>query len=514
MSPSCANSWAGQRAHGRDPATAEGLGLQSSARRRQVTPVHVLAAEVGAAAAHVEPPETAEITDLTRHGLTRFQAGDYAQASRIFTALVGGAPARAVSWSHHALALVALGRDAEAARALRRSLEINPCQLETWESLASTLSRLSRHREAEAACRAAQTLGGDSGAVWQVLAVARSAADDFPAAAEAFARAIELGGETAGLCASLGAALLKCGRFAEAARALASATRLDPASAPIAQAQTLADLILVALDDGALEALAADTPDEVMKTAILLLDANTERTAAARIAELWAARKPEDVEAEHLRAALLARAVERQPAELVVRSFDSLAETFDEHLVGRLGYDGPAKLAALLAPLGAPAAELETMDLGCGTGLCAPVLRSYARRLTGVDLSVGMLAKADARGLYDRLDCAELSDALTAAEAPLDLVVAFDTFPYIGALEPVFAAVGEAIAPGGWFAFSTEDATDGAYVLRGNGRFAHSSAYVAALAGERFAIASRMQGVLRREAGRDVRGGYYLLRAT
>ena len=488
--------------------------MQSQARRRQVPPVHVLAAAIEAAPVRPQPPETAEITDLTRHGLTRFQAGDHAQASRIFTALVGGAPGRAVSWSHHALALIALGRDSEAARALRRSLEIDPRQLATWESLACTLSRLSRHVEAEAACRAAQTLGGDSAAVWQVLAVARSAVDDFPAAAEAFARAVVLGGETAGLCASMGAALLKCGRFTEAAQALATAARLDPGSEPIAQARTLGDLILASMAGSALDALATGAPDEVMKTAVLLLDAHAERPAAARIAELWAARRPGDVEAEHLRASLLARPVERQPAELVARSFDSLAETFDEHLVGRLGYDGPAKLAALLAPLGAAVADLETIDLGCGTGLCAPVLKPYARRLAGVDLSAGMLAKADARGLYDRLACAELGEALAAAEAPLDLVVAFDTFPYIGALEPVFDAVAAAIAPGGWFAFSTEDIEDGDYVLRGNGRFAHSGSYVAGLAAGRFTVASRTQGVLRREAGRNVRGGYYLLRAS
>jgi predicted TPR repeat methyltransferase len=493
---------------------AEGLGLHSSARQRPVPPVHVLAAAVESAPVRPQPPETAEISDLTRHGLARFRAGDHAQAARIFTALVGGAPGRAVSWSHHALALVALGRDAEAARALRQSLAIDPRQLETWESLACTLSRLSRHDEAEAACRAAQILGGDSAAVWQVLAVARSAAGDFPAAAEAFARAVVVGGETAGLCASLGAARLKCGRFAEAAQTLAAAARLDPGSAPIAQARTLGDLIMAALAGGALDAVATDAPDEVMKTAVLLLDAHAERTAAARIAELWAVRRPGDVEAEHLRASLLERPVERQPAELVARSFDSLAETFDEHLVGRLGYDGPAKLATLLAPLGAPTAELEIIDLGCGTGLCAPVLKPYARRMVGVDLSAGMLAKADTRGLYDRLACAELGEALAAAAAPPDLVVAFDTFPYIGALEPVFDAVAAAIAPGGWFAFSTEDTEDGDYVLRGNGRFAHSGTYVVGLAAGRFTIASRTRGVLRREAGREVRGGYYLLRAS
>ena len=45
---------------------------------------------------------------------------------------------------------------------------------------------------------------------------------------------------------------------------------------------------------------------------------------------------------------------------------------------------------------GAPRGELEIVDAGCGTGLLAPHLRPYARRLVGVDLSPKMLEKARA----------------------------------------------------------------------------------------------------------------------
>ena len=36
------------------------------------------------------------------------------------------------------------------------------------------------------------------------------------------------------------------------------------------------------------------------------------------------------------------------------------------------------------------------LDAGCGTGLCGPLLRPYAKRLVGVDLSSGMLERARA----------------------------------------------------------------------------------------------------------------------
>ena len=36
---------------------------------------------------------------------------------------------------------------------------------------------------------------------------------------------------------------------------------------------------------------------------------------------------------------------------------------------------------------------LDVLDLGCGTGLCGPLLRPYARALAGVDLSPQMLER-------------------------------------------------------------------------------------------------------------------------
>jgi predicted TPR repeat methyltransferase len=93
------------------------------------------------------------------------------------------------------------------------------------------------------------------------------------------------------------------------------------------------------------------------------------------------------------------------------------------------------------------------------------------------------------------------------------MVVAFDTFPYLGALEPVFDAAARALKAGGWFAFSTEAGETGDYVLHGNGRYAHAPAYIARLAAGRFEVTAQTTARLRREAGRMLDGGYFLLRA-
>jgi hypothetical protein len=65
------------------------------------------------------------------------------------------------------------------------------------------------------------------------------------------------------------------------------------------------------------------------------------------------------------------------PNDYVRSLFDQYANHFDQHLTEVLGYKTPAVLDALLRHV-APSSELNTVDLGCGTGLCAPYLRAYA----------------------------------------------------------------------------------------------------------------------------------------
>jgi predicted TPR repeat methyltransferase len=62
------------------------------------------------------------------------------------------------------------------------------------------------------------------------------------------------------------------------------------------------------------------------------------------------------------------------PNDYVRSLFDQYANHFDQHLTEVLGYKTPAVLDALLRHV-APSSELNTVDLGCGTGLCAPYLR-------------------------------------------------------------------------------------------------------------------------------------------
>jgi predicted TPR repeat methyltransferase len=234
-----------------------------------------------------------------------------------------------------------------------------------------------------------------------------------------------------------------------------------------------------------------------------------ERERAADLLREWLVESPEDPVAQHLLAACEGRAPERASDAYVSRVFDAYAESFDASLQ-RLNYRAPALVAqAVREALGEPARALDVADVGCGTGLMAPLLAPWARLLAGCDLSAGMLRQAARRGGYDRLHQAELVHYLATQPAAFDLVVSADTLCYFGDLHAAVHAAAQSLRPGGWLVFTVE-ALEGENMpcrLELSGRYTHAEAHVrAALAAAGFA-SPRLQAVVpREEAGREVRG--------
>ena len=201
--------------------------------------------------------------------------------------------------------------------------------------------------------------------------------------------------------------------------------------------------------------------------------------------------------------------------------FDGYAARFDRHLVGALGYRGPAMLVdALDGACGGRAAFAEALDLGCGTGLVGTALGERIGRLAGCDLSPAMLALARGTGRYARLVEADLA-AFLAGEpaASADLVAAADVLIYVRDLAPVLAGIARVMRPGALAAFTVQSPPDGETaadgVLGEDGRYAHADAAVAARAGAAgLAVALLRPAAVRRENGRDVPGRVVLLRTA
>jgi predicted TPR repeat methyltransferase len=203
------------------------------------------------------------------------------------------------------------------------------------------------------------------------------------------------------------------------------------------------------------------------------------------------------------------------PAAYVEKLFDQYADDFEAHLVGQLGYQGHT---VLLQHLPAdPAARFERVwDLGCGTGLCGSLIRPRADHLSGVDLSSAMVAKAQALGVYDSLHALELVDFLKQGAEPADLVLAADVFIYVGRLEAVFEALSPRVRPGGWLAFTVEEADPGLAVqLHSTLRYAHALTYLQGLATQHGWQWARVQRApLRLDQAQPLMGAYVYLQKT
>jgi predicted TPR repeat methyltransferase len=193
---------------------------------------------------------------------------------------------------------------------------------------------------------------------------------------------------------------------------------------------------------------------------------------------------PNNVISRHMLAACISDPhCERAPEAYVRKFFDHYAPHFDESLA-RLQYRAPQLIAERLTRSVTPSGTLEVLDAGCGTGLCGPLLKPFAARLVGVDLSVGMLAEAAKRELYDELVEAELGAYLTAHPSSFDIIVCCDTLVYLGRLEDTVAAAATALKPDGLLLFTLEHLAGGGdnrhYRLAPTGRFSHSADYVRA----------------------------------
>lgn len=170
------------------------------------------------------------------------------------------------------------------------------------------------------------------------------------------------------------------------------------------------------------------------------------------------------------------------PAAFVRDLFDQYAEGFDRHLRNGLSYAAPEQIMAALRAAGAAGPDIAAvLDLGCGTGLMGTLLRPVAKHLVGIDLSPGMLAKARAKNIYDKLHEAGILD-FAAGEASFELVCAADVLNYFGDLDPVLTGVAQWLRPGSAFGFTVEahEGTE-AFRLRDTMRYAHGRATVVEL---------------------------------
>jgi predicted TPR repeat methyltransferase len=387
------------------------------------------------------------------------------------------------------IALRDQGRLDEARAELEVVIAVQPAHADACNALGYVYFRLERKDDAERLFRAAlarNPLFADAlNNLGNLLASGKRSAE----AIALYRRALEVAPGYGDAAVNLGAALETQERVEEAIAAYRLAIAANPASAEV---HVQLGVALMRLGN-------AQEAEQAFREAL--------RT------------RPDHAEARYFLATLGGDACPQvAPASYVIRLYDNYAETFDAELVGKLQYRAPEALLAAVQAVLAGRANLDVLDLGCGTGLCGPLFRPLARTLAGVDLSPKMVAKARSRAVYDELEVGELTAALHKRERALDLAIAADVLIYFGELAPVFEAAAKALRPGGLFAFSVvvAKAEEGeSYVLCGTGHYAHTQSFVAVLASRyAFELVTCEELCIRQDGDQPILGTIHVLRRT
>ena len=194
--------------------------------------------------------------------------------------------------------------------------------------------------------------------------------------------------------------------------------------------------------------------------------------------------KPSDPEIQYMLAALTQKnTVKQAPKEYVSHLFDQYAAFYDKHLTDALKYDVPQKILRALTlhcPTLLQEKMLSIVDLGCGTGLCGTLFKSFAKSLIGIDLSKNMLSIAEEKYCYDQLIKEDIVIALSKF-SNVDLIIAADVLTYLGDLNQLFCNIKKSLHDNGMFIFTVEKTHAADFILQSSMRYAHNKSYLETL---------------------------------
>lgn len=354
----------------------------------------------------------------------------------------------------------------------------------------------------------------DAAGPWLNLGNVLIEAQQFQLGAEALRRSLELNPSSASVYNNLGVAQLRGGHLADSEEAFLAGLKLEPDRTDLHfnYARMLHNAKRsresIAHSIRALE-INPDLASSRQLLSISYFVLGERDKAIANIMD-WMAREPDNPLLGHMLASVGGAEVPRRADdEYVAKTFDEFASSFDSKL-GQLGYKAPQLVVEALSRIQAslPPSPV-VVDAGCGTGLCGPLLKPMVGRLVGIDLSSGMLERAEARNVYDSLEKVELTAFLQRHPGEFDLIVSADTLCYFGDLSGFLAAGFDALGTQGAVIFSLESSDDDAadFHLHVHGRYSHSRHYVLeSLDRQGFDLVSADPVVLRMEMNEPVHG--------
>lgn len=344
------------------------------------------------------------------------------------------------------------GRLEQARSAFEAALALAPGRPSVLGNLGITLFHLGRLDESVPLLQQATTADPAYADAWTCLALAHAALAQWPQMLDALEKACALSPRQAGLWLQKGQCLLRLGQVEQALQAYDRALAVD-----------------------------AQFADAWSARGSLLREVNQLDEAAACFEKALAFGADLELNNYYLASVRGTSSPPPPPRRYVESLFDDYAADFQSHVVGQLRYQGYERLLRPVIESGRRFHRV--LDLGCGTGLCGPLVHPVADILDGVDISSAMLGQARQLGIYRELIHADIGSYLRNAKENADLVVAADVFIYVGDLTDIFQSARRLLNPGGRFAFTVEAPTGGEDLqLLPSLRYAHSESYIRKLA--------------------------------
>ena len=399
------------------------------------------------------PPRELGLADAMAYAQALQKDNRLDAAEELYRRILAAAPDYPDAWHFRGVVAFQLGRLDEAETMIRRAVELAPAYSDAHNNLGNVLQHQKRSEEAVTCYERAIALQPDLADAYNNLGNALQQQKRHDDAVVFYEKAIALRPDMADAHLNLGKALEALDQMQQALTAYRQAVMLRPFHFDSYRRLGAALYGWGRIDE------------------------------AADVYRKWLSLEPENPLARHLLAACTGEAVPARASDDCVRNiFEGFADSFDQILEG-LQYRAPALVAQAAAEvIGAPAARLDILVAGCGTGLCGEHVKPFARKLVGVDLSLEMLKRAGARRLYDELIMGELTAFVGAVPAAWDLIVSADTLVYFGDLSAAMSAAHRGLRPGGHIVFTLERADDDearqGFRINPHGRYSHHETYV------------------------------------
>ena len=419
------------------------------------------------------------------------------------------------------------GHLAAAEDAFRRAFEIDHQSVDACRNLAAVLHLSGKLEDAAAMWRATIKIEPNSGTSHFNLGLISMTARAFDAAKTHFNEALRIKPNLADAAFNLGRIAYQEGDRVKAKKLLERCIQVQPqhnkAYAILVQVLTELGLEADAIAVGQqgikiLEGLSSAHSKGYVEMLMHLANAHRRigelDQAANRYREVVKIEPKNDI-AQHLLAAAEGKLTDEHAKAYTIKSFDSFAQSFDEHLLNVLSYTSPDILAADLAVLRPNEDAFSScLDLGCGTGLMASALAKHFKipKVVGIDLSMNMLDEARAKNLYQELLQGDIAQAMSTRHDTFSLIISADVFIYVGEVSEIFEHAARSLTPSGIFAFSVEESPQDDIELAPTGRYRHNISYLRDLASKNgMSVLKEAKGLIRKDARDEIIGSYFYL---